>query len=161
MQKIKKMKNKTFGRVIANNKKAYHNYHIDTVIEAGMVLLGPEVKSLRAGRVNLKDGYASIKNGEVWLHNVHISPYKFASYAAPEPLRVRKLLLNRREIKKLTGKTQEKGFALIPVKIYFNSKGKIKVGLGLAKGKTLYDKRQTLKKKESDREMARLRKDYR
>ncbi len=155
------MKKHTSGKVIATNKKAYHNYHIDSVVETGMVLLGPEVKSLRAGRVNLKDGYAQIKNGEVWLHNVHISPYSFASYQAPDPLRVRKLLLNRQEIKKLIGKTMEKGFALIPVKIYFNNKGRIKLGLGLAKGKTLYDKRHTLKKKESDREMARVRKDYR
>ena len=149
------------GKVVATNKKAYHNYHVDSIIETGMVLKGAEVKSLRAGRANLRDGYATIKNGEVWLHNVHISAYKFATHESPDPLRVRKLLLNRREIKRLIRKTQEKGFALIPIKIYFNAKGKAKLGLGLCKGKTLYDKRQSLKKKESDREMDRLRKDYR
>ena len=126
-----------------------------------MVLKGAEVKSLRAGRANLRDGYASIKNGEVWLYNVHISAYKFATHEVQNPLRVRKLLLNRREIKRLIRKTQDKGFALIPIKIYFNRQGKAKLGLGLCKGKTLYDKRQSLKKKESDREMNRLRKDYR
>lgn len=149
------------GKVVATNKKAYHNYHIDSIIETGMVLKGAEVKSLRAGRANLRDGYAAIKNGEVWLYNVHISAYKFATHEAPNPLRVRKLLLNRREIKRLIRKTQDKGFALIPIKIYFNRQGKAKLGLGLCKGKTLYDKRQSLKKKESDREMNQLRKDYR
>jgi len=149
------------GKVVATNKKAYHNYHIDSIIETGMVLKGAEVKSLRAGRANLRDGYAAIKNDEVWLYNVHISAYKFATHEAPDPLRVRKLLLNRREIKRLIRKTQDKGFALIPIKIYFNRQGKAKLGLGLCKGKTLYDKRQSLKKKESDREMNRLRKDYR
>ena len=148
------------GKIIATNKKAYHNYHIQSVIEVGMVLKGPEVKSLRAGRVNLRDGYAQIKNGEVWLHNVHISAYKFATHESPDPMRVRKLLLNKREIKKLIGKVQEKGFALIPLKIYFNKKGIAKLELGLCKGKTLYDKRHSLKKKESDREMDRLRKSY-
>jgi SsrA-binding protein len=148
------------GKTIATNKKAYHNYHIQSKIEVGMVLKGPEVKSLRAGRVNLRDGYAQIKNGEVWLHNVHISAYKFATHESPDPMRVRKLLLNKREIKKLIGKVQEKGFALIPLKIYFNKKGKAKLELGLCKGKTLYDKRHSLKKKESDREMDRLRKTY-
>jgi len=149
------------GKVVATNKKAYHNYHIDSIIETGMVLKGAEVKSLRAGRANLRDGYAAIKNGEVWLYNVHISAYKFATHESPDPLRVRKLLLNRREIKRLIRKTQDKGFALIPIKIYFNRQGKAKLGLGLCKGKTLYDKRQSLKKKESDREMNQLRKDYR
>ena len=149
------------GKTVATNKKAYHNYHVDSIIEAGMVLKGPEVKSLRAGRVNLKDGYAGIKNGEIWLYNVHISPYKFATHASPDSLRMRKLLLNKNEIKKLNRKVQEKGFALIPLKIYFTSKGKAKLALGVCKGKTLYDKRHTLKKKESDREMDRVRKDYR
>ncbi len=149
------------GKSIAKNKKAYHEYQIGDVLECGMVLLGPEVKSIRAGRVNMKDSYAAIKNGEVWVYNLHISAYKFASYAAPDPLRKRKLLLNKREINKLVGKTQERGFSLIPVKMYFTGKGKVKLGLGLAKGKKLYDKRQTLKKKQADREMARIRKDYR
>lgn len=148
------------GKTVATNKKAYHNYHVESIIEVGMVLKGPEVKSLRAGRANLKDGYAGIKNGEVWLYNVHISPYKFATHASPDSLRMRKLLLNKAEIKKLTRKVQEKGFALIPLRIYFTSKGKAKLALGMCKGKTLYDKRHTLKKKESDREMDRVRKDY-
>lgn len=149
------------GKSVAKNKKAYHDFHISDVLECGMVLLGPEVKSIRAGRVNLKDSYAVIKNNEVWVHNLHISPYKFANLAAPDPMRKRKLLLHKREIDKLIGKTQERGFTLVPVKLYFTSRGKIKLGLGLAKGKTLYDKRQTLKKKEANREMDRLRKEYR
>jgi SsrA-binding protein len=148
------------GKIIATNKKAYHEYTVDSVIEAGMVLKGSEVKSLRAGRVNLRDGYVKIRNGEAWLLSVHISPYQFATYDAPDPLRERKLLLGAREIKKLIGKVQEKGFALIPIKIYFNSRGLAKLGLGLCKGKTLYDKRHSLKKKEADREMDRLRKTY-
>ncbi len=148
------------GKIVATNKKAYHEYQVESIVEAGMVLLGSEVKSLRAGRANLRDGYVKIKNGEAWLLNVHISPYAFATYDAPDPMRERKLLLSAREIKKLVGKVQEKGFALIPIKIYFTGKGLAKLGLGLCKGKTLYDKRQSLKKKESDREMDRLRKTY-
>lgn len=142
-------------KVVCKNKKAYHDYHIDEVIEAGMVLKGSEVKSLRAGKANLRDGYAKIKNGEVFLHNVHISPYSHATYDAPAPLRARKLLLSKREIKKLIGKVQEKGLALIPLKIYFISSGKAKLALGLARGKKLYDKRASLKKRESDRDMER------
>ncbi|MBC8319059.1 MAG: SsrA-binding protein SmpB [Desulfobulbaceae bacterium] len=148
------------GKIVATNKKAYHQYHIQSTIEVGMVLKGPEVKSLRGGRANLRDGYAQIKNGEVWLHNVHISEYKFATHESPEPMRVRKLLLNKREIKKLIGKVLEKGFALIPLKIYFNKHGKAKLELGLCKGKTLYDKRHSIKERESDREMDRIRKSY-
>ncbi|MCK9293852.1 MAG: SsrA-binding protein SmpB [Desulfobulbaceae bacterium] len=148
------------GKIVATNKKAYHEYHVESVVEAGMVLLGSEVKSLRAGRANLRDGYVKIKNGEAWLLNVHISPYAFATYDAPDPMRERKLLLSAREINKLAGKVKEKGFALIPIKIYFTDKGLAKLGLGLCKGKTLYDKRDSLKKKESDREMDRLRKTY-
>ncbi len=148
-------------KIVAKNKKAYHDFHIEKEIETGIVLLGPEVKSLRAGRANLRDCYARIKDGEVWVHNLHISPYKFATHASPDSLRVRKLLLHKSEIDKLIGKVQEKGYSLIPVKIYFAPNGKVKVGLGLAKGKTQYDKRQTLKKKEATREMDRIRKDYR
>ena len=149
------------GKIVATNKKAYHEYQVESIVEAGMVLLGSEVKSLRAGRANLRDGYVKIKNGEAWLLNVHISPYAFATYDAPDPMRERKLLLSAREIKKLAGKVKEKGFALIPIKIYFTGKGLAKLGLGLCKGKTLYDKRDSLKKKESDREMDRLCKTYR
>ncbi len=148
-------------KIVAKNKKAFHDYNIEKKIETGIVLKGPEVKSLRAGRANMRDSYARIKNGEVWVHNLHISPYKYATHASPEPLRVRKLLLHKREIAKLIGKTQEKGFSLIPLKLYFTGQGKVKLELGLAKGKTQYDKRQTLKKKEASREMDRIRKDYR
>ena len=112
-------------------------------------------RSLRAGRANLKDGYASIEKDEVWMHNVHISPYSHATNVQTDPLRTRKLLLNRREIRKLTGKVKEKGFALIPTKIYFIPNGKVKIELALARGKKMYDKRADLKKKQSDREIER------
>jgi SsrA-binding protein len=144
------------GKTVCRNKKAYHDYNIESTIEAGMVLSGPEVKSLRAGKANLRDGYARVDaKGEVMLHNVHISQYNFATHNPNAPLRMRKLLLNRREIKKLIGKLQEKGLALIPLKIYFKSNGKAKVELGLARGKRQYDKRATLKKKQSDRDVER------
>lgn len=144
-------------KIVAKNKKAYHDYHIDAKYEAGMVLSGPEVKSLRAGRVNLRDGYANVDSrGEVMLYNVHISSYSFATHNPNEPLRVRKLLLNKREIKKLIGKLKEKGLALIPLKIYFKENGKAKVELGLARGKKQYDKRAALKEKQSKRELQRV-----
>ena len=148
-------------KVVCRNKKAYHDYAIEAKFEAGMVLSGPEVKSLRAGKANLKDGYVQIdNNGEAILHNVHISQYSHATHNPNDPLRVRKLLLHKRELKKLIGKLQEKGLALIPLSIYFNDRGKAKVELGLARGKKLYDKRATLKKKQSDREVERaLRRD--
>lgn len=143
-------------KIVAKNKKAYHDYHIDATYEAGMVLSGPEVKSLRAGRANLRDGYARIDSrGEAMLYNVHISLYTFATHNPNEPLRVRKLLLHRREIKKLIGKLNEKGLALIPLKIYFNEKGKAKVELGLARGKKQYDKRAALKEQQTNREIQR------
>ncbi len=142
-------------RIVCKNKKAFHDYHIERTLEAGMVLSGPEVKSLRAGRANLKDGYAQLKGGEVFLYNVHISPYAFATHTASDPLRVRKLLLHKREIRKLIGKMREKGVALIPLKIYFINNGKAKIELGLARGKKLYDKRAALKEKQSNRDMER------
>lgn len=144
------------GKIVCQNKKAYHDYHIEQKIEAGMVLNGAEVKSLRAGKANLKDGYVKIDDrGEAIMHNVHISSYSFATHNPNVPIRMRKLLLHKREIKKLIGKLQEKGLALIPLKIYFSSKGKAKVELGLARGKRQYDKRAALKKKQSDREVQR------
>ena len=147
-------------KIVSKNKKAFHDYHIDQTLEAGMVLSGAEVKSLRAAKVNLKDGYALVKDGQVYLYNVHISPYSFATTMLQEPLRVRKLLLHKREIRKLIGKLHEKGIALIPLKIYFVANGKAKVELGLARGKKLYDKRAALKEKDSTREMERsLRRD--
>ena len=142
-------------KIVCTNKKAFHDYSIESTIEAGVVLTGPEVKSLRGGRANLRDGYAAIEKDEVWLHNVHISPYSHATNIQADPLRTRKLLLHSREIRKLTGKVKEKGFALIPTKIYFIPNGKVKVEIALARGKKLYDKRAALKRKQSDREIER------
>jgi len=142
-------------KIVCKNKKAFHDYHIDQTFEAGIVLKGPEVKSLRAGKGNLKDGYAQMKNGELFLYNVHISPYTFATTMVQDPLRVRKLLLHRKELRKLIGKMHEKGIALIPLKIYFKENGKAKVELGLARGKKLYDKRAALKEKQSKRDIDR------
>ncbi len=151
------MRSQTRGteKVVSQNKKARRDYFIDTVYEAGMVLTGPEVKSIRGGRVNLSDGYAMIKKDEVFLYNVHISPYSHATQELPDPLRSRKLLLKRREIDKLAVKTKEKGLALVPLKIYFNDKGKAKLELALVRGKKLYDKRADIKKKETLREIDR------
>jgi SsrA-binding protein len=136
---------------IAENRKAFHDYHILDTYEAGVVLLGTEVKSIREGRVNLRDSFASVEKGEVFLHNVNISPYSHRGYVDHEPLRRRKLLLNRNEILKLVGKTTEKGMTLVPLRLYFKN-GRVKVALGLAKGKKDYDKRETIKKREADRE---------
>ncbi len=144
-------------KIVCKNKKAYHDYHIEDTYEAGMVLSGPEVKSLRAGRVNITDGYVNInQRGEAMLYNVHIAHYVFATHNPNEPLRVRKLLLHNRELRKLIGKLKEKGLALIPLKIYFKENGKAKVEIGLAKGKKMYDKRQSLKEKQNKREMERV-----
>lgn len=143
-------------KIVAKNKKAFHEYHIDATYEAGMVLSGPEVKSLRAGRANLRDGYVRIDSkGEAYLYNVHISLYNFATHNPNEPLRSRKLLLHQREIKKLIGKLNEKGLALIPLKIYFKENGRAKVELGLARGKRQYDKRAALKEQQTKREIQR------
>jgi SsrA-binding protein len=144
-------------KIICQNKKAFHEYTIDEVVEAGVVLLGPEVKSLRGGRANLGDAYSRIKDNEVYVYNMHISPYPYAHYLNLDPLRTRKLLLNKAEIKRLIGKTKEKGYSLIPLKAYFLG-SKIKIELGLAKGKRSYDKRQTLKEKEMKREMDQVKK---
>jgi len=140
-------------KIVCQNRKARHEYEILDTIEAGMALLGPEVKSLREGRANLSDGYVVFQKGEAWLQNIHISPYPYATNVGTlDPLRPRKLLLHRREIRKLMGKTQERGLTLIPLKIYFK-RGKAKVELGLARGKKIYDKRETLKRRAIDREM--------
>lgn len=144
-------------KVVCQNKKASHDYFIDEALEAGMILLGPEVKSLRDGRANLVDGYAKVRNGEVFLYNMHITPYPYAHYLNLDPKRTRKLLLNKREIRRLIGKTKEKGYALIPLKVYFKG-SRAKVEIGLAKGKKLYDKRHSLKEKELKREMDQARK---
>jgi SsrA-binding protein len=139
-------------KIVCQNKKARHDYFIDDVLEAGIVLMGPEVKSLREGRANLVDSYAKVKKGEVFLHNMHITPYPFAHHVELEPMRVRKLLLNKREIKRLIGKTEEKGYTLVPTKVYF-TRGRAKVEIALAKGKRKYDKRRTLKEKQLKRDM--------
>lgn len=141
-------------RVIAHNRKARHDYHIDDSFEAGIVLTGSEIKSVRAGQVNLKDSYATIRDDEIWLLNVHISPYQQASYSNHEPERERKLLLHRREINRLIGKLQEKGLTLVPLRLYLKQ-GRAKVELGLARGKKLFDKRQSLRERDDQRRMER------
>src|SRR5512135_20096 len=136
---------------LADNRKAHHDYHLLETFEAGVVLLGTEVKAIREGRVNLRDSYARVEDGEVFLYNVNISPYSHRGYAEHEPLRRRKLLLHRQEIRKLIGRTVEKGMTLVPIRMYFKN-GRIKVAISLAKGKKEYDKRETIKRREVDRE---------
>jgi SsrA-binding protein len=144
-------------KIICQNRKAYFDYFIDDVIEAGIVLTGAEVKSIRMGKANINDGFARIQKGEVYLHNAHISPYPFTPPDSSDPTRTRKLLLHRREIKRLIGKTEEKGFTLIPLKVYFRDRH-VKVAIGLAKGKKKYDKRETIRRRDQDREMQRVKK---
>lgn len=144
-------------KIVAENRKARHDYLILEQFEAGMVLTGTEVQSMRLGKVNLKDAYAKIKNGEVFLYQMHIGPYPFAYYDNHEPLRTRKLLLHRREINRLFAKANEQGHTLVPLRIYFK-KGKAKVVIAIAKGKRAYDKRESIRKREHDREMDRARK---
>jgi SsrA-binding protein len=136
---------------IAENRKAFHDYHLLESFEAGLVLLGTEVKAIREGRVNLRDSFARLENGEVFLYNVNISPYSHRGYADHEPLRRRKLLLHREEIRKLIGKTVERGMTLVPTRLYFKN-GRVKVSVSLARGKKEYDKRETIKRRETDRE---------
>ncbi|RNC68596.1 MAG: SsrA-binding protein SmpB [Desulfuromonadales bacterium] len=140
-------------KLICNNKKAFHDYFIEERFEAGMVLQGTEVKSLRLGKANLNDSFALVRNGEVFLHNLHISPYDFGNRENHDADRLRKLLLHKNEIEKLFSKIREKGYSVVPLRLYFK-KGLAKVELGLAKGKKLYDKREDLKKKDQTREMA-------
>jgi len=142
------------GKTVAQNKKAYHDYFVEETFETGIVLQGTEIKSIRAGRVNLKDSYARVQNGEVFLYGMHVSPYEQGNRYNHDPLRERKLLLHRREINKLIGETKETGYALVPLKIYLKN-GYAKVLLGLARGKKNYDKREDLKKKEAKREIER------
>ncbi|MBU1194422.1 MAG: SsrA-binding protein SmpB [Proteobacteria bacterium] len=146
-------------KIIATNKKARHNYLIESEYEAGMVLVGTEVKAIREGRVSFQDAYADIKRGEVFLRQLHISPYKYAHNDNHEALRTRKLLLHRYEIKRLIGKIREKGYTLVPLQIYFK-KDKIKVLIGLGKGKKLYDKRDAIKQKDMRRDLDRERKKH-
>ncbi len=148
---------KELVKIVTENRKARFNYHIEDEYEAGLVLRGTEVKSLRMGRAHLKDAYAKITNGEVFVHQMHIGPYPFASYDNHDPLRVRKLLLNGYEIKKLTGKVNERGYTLIPLRVYFK-RGMAKMTLALAKGKHTVDKRETIRRRDEKREFERERK---
>jgi SsrA-binding protein len=141
-------------KIIARNKKALHEYQILESWEAGIVLAGPEVKSVRAGRVSLNEAFARVERGEVWLHGLHISPYDPASRWNQDPLRPRKLLLHTREIRKLIGATEQKGLTLVPLELYL-MRGRVKVGLALARGKKLHDKREDLKRKDMEREVRR------
>jgi len=144
-------------KTVCQNKKAGHDYYLDEFLEAGLVLAGPEVKSLREGRANLVDSYAKVKRGEVFLYHMHISPYPFSHGLDMDPTRTRKLLLKKREIKRLIGKTETKGYSLIPTKVYFK-RGRAKVEIALARGKKKFDKRRALKEKELKREMEQARK---
>ena len=138
-------------KIVADNRKAFHDSHILETFEAGVALLGTEVKAIREGRVNLRDSFGRVEDGEVFLHNVHISPYSHRGYSEHEPLRRRKLLLHKQEIRKLIGKTTERGMTIVPLRLYFKE-GRVKVAIGLAKGKKEYDRRETIKRRESDRE---------
>jgi SsrA-binding protein len=138
-------------RMIAENRKARHDYHVLESWEAGLVLLGTEVKAIREGRVNLRDSYARVDRGEVWLENVHISPYSHTGYAHHEERRQRKLLLHDHEIRKMAGRVAEKGLTLVPLQMYYKN-GRVKVQLALVKGKQLHDKRETIRRREVDRE---------
>ncbi|ERI11064.1 SsrA-binding protein [Aneurinibacillus aneurinilyticus ATCC 12856] len=145
-------------KVLAQNKKARHDYFIEETYEAGVVLTGTEIKSIRRGRVNLKDGYAGIRNGEAWLYNVHISEYEQGNRYNHDPVRTRKLLLHRSEIYKLLGQTKMQGYSLVPLRLYLKG-GFCKVEIGLAKGKKNYDKRESIKQRDAQREMQRALRD--
>ncbi|HET7616880.1 MAG TPA: SsrA-binding protein SmpB [Vicinamibacterales bacterium] len=136
---------------VAENRKAFHDYHIVETFEAGVALLGTEVKSIREGGANLRDSFARVEEGEVWVYNVHISPYRNRGYSDHDPKRRRKLLLHKQEIRKLIGKTVERGMTLVPTRMYFKN-GRVKMGLALAKGKKAHDKRETIKRREAERE---------
>ena len=136
---------------IAENRKAFHDFHILETFEAGVALLGTEVKAIREGRVNLRDSYGRVEGGEVFVMNIHISPYSHRGYSDHEPLRRRKLLLHKQEIRKLVGKTTERGMTLVPLRLYFRN-GLVKMAIGLAKGKKEFDRRETIKRRETDRE---------
>jgi SsrA-binding protein len=152
-------KEKDHIKLIAENRKARHEYFIEEQFEAGLVLKGTEVKALRQGRANLSDAYARFKNGELYVYQMHISPYSYAYYDNHDPLRVRKLLMHSHELRQLIGKLTERGFSLIPLRLYFRD-GKVKMLLALAKGKRKYDKRETIRKRDEDRELQRHRKEY-
>lgn len=147
------------GRLIAQNRKAWHDYHIGQTFEAGLVLTGSEVKSLRAGHGNIAESYATERDGEIFLINAYIAEYKQAGPDNHQPRRARKLLLKRREINRLSGAVQRQGMTLVPLRLYFNARGRAKIEIALATGKHRYDKRQTEKKRDWDRQKARLMRD--
>jgi SsrA-binding protein len=140
-------------KIVATNKTAYHNYEILESFEAGISLVGSEVKAIREGRISLKESYAEVRDGDIVLVKCHISPYEAANIFNHDPLRVRRLLLHKREIRRLTGKIRERGLTLVPTKVLFNDRGKVKIELGLARGKREYEKRDVLKKRDADREI--------
>jgi len=146
-------------RIIATNKKAYHDYFVDETFECGIALTGTEVKSLRQNRAALRDSFATVRNGEVWLHGVHISAYSHGNRANVDPDRKRKLLLHKKEIRYLIGKTKERGFTLVPLKLYFSPSNIVKVELGLARGKKNYDKRDSIAKRDQQRDVERALRD--
>jgi SsrA-binding protein len=146
-------------KIVANNKKAYHEYFVDEVFEAGLALQGTEVKSIRMGQVSIKEAYCRIRNGEVFVDNMNVSPYEQGNRENHEPLRSRKLLLHSYEIEKLSKKVNEKGLTLVPTKIYFKG-GRAKLEIGVCRGKKLYDKRETLKRHQADREANRAMRDH-
>jgi SsrA-binding protein len=140
-------------KIVATNKTAYHNYEVLESYEAGISLVGSEVKAIREGRISLKESYAEVRDGDIVLVKCHISPYEAANIFNHDPLRVRRLLLHKREIRRLTGKIRERGLTLVPTKVMFNDRGKVKIELGLARGKREYEKRDVLKKRDTDREI--------
>lgn len=142
-------------KIVTDNRKARHDYFIDQIFEAGLALTGTEVKSLRAGKANLQDSFCTIRDGEIFLHNCHISPYEQGNIFNVEPKRTRKILMHKEEIRKLAQKVREKGFTLVPLRLYFNDRGKVKLALALAKGKKTYDKRDDLAEKDAKRDLAR------
>jgi SsrA-binding protein len=148
---MRKVSKKEPRKLIANNKKAYHDYFIDETYEAGIALHGTEVKSMRLGKCSIKESFIRIENGEVYVYGMHVSPYEKGNIFNKDPLRIKKLLLHRAEINKLQGKIKEKGYTLVPLEVYFNE-GKVKVEIGLARGKKLYDKRESIAKKDQMRE---------
>jgi len=148
------------GRIVAENRKARHNYHIEETFEAGLALTGTEVKSLREGRANIAESYAEEKGGQIWLINGHIPEFSHGNIHNHEPRRPRKLLLHKREIKRLAGQVQRAGYTLVPLKIYFNARGIAKLQLGLGKGKKAHDKREDIKQRDWQRQKARLLKEY-
>lgn len=149
---------KGFGKIIAKNKKAFHDFFIEETFEAGLVLKGSEIKSIRLGKANIKDAYAQVDRNEISIYNMHITPYDFGTKENHEPTRVRRLLLHRREIKRLIGLQQQQGYSLIPLKLYLKD-GYAKIEIALAKGKRQYDKRETLKKKDSNRQFEKAMRD--